>query len=50
LSQQLRADLGAILDQAGQRTVDDVAARGNAQPGDDAGILVAGRRDVEVRR
>ena len=41
LPQQLRADLGAILDQAGERTVDHVAARGDAQSGDNAGILVA---------
>ncbi len=46
LPQQLRADLGAILDQAGERAVDDVAARGDAQSGDNAGILV----DMTVSR
>ena len=36
--QQLRRDLGAVGEQAVERSIDDVAVRGNPEPGPDAGV------------
>ena len=37
-SQKLCTDLDAIGEEAGERSIDDVAARGNPQSGVDAGV------------
>ena len=46
----LRADLGAIGEEAAERAVDDVAARGDPQAGDDGGVRDEDRRHADIRR